>query len=266
MRSNRALLVSGSALSILFLSASAFAQGAPPPGAPPVADPNAPPAGYPPAGYPPAQQGYPPAQPGYPPPQQGYTPQTYAAPPAPPPVPEKHGFLPIIYLGANTFQGNSGKGLGTGFRLGTILGGRVNPQFSINGELTIDVLNPTDTQPGVDETAVEVDLAFSPLFHAPIGPTAEFVVGPKLGFMGLSDSATSGGMDLGSLSGSGYVFGLNAGIFFNVSPTTELGGLLSFEGRSFSKMCSDQPGFAEDCTLPKPDAHKVLGINGAVMF
>ena len=263
MRSNRALLVSGSALSILFLSASAFAQGAPPPGAPPaVADPNAPPAGYPPAGYPPAQ-------PGYPPPQPGYTPQTYAAPAPPPPAPvEKHGFLPIIYLGVNSFQGKSGDNVGPGFRLGTILGGRITPQFSLNGELTIDVVNPKNTG-GADVTVVGVDIAFSPLFHVPLTPTgtAELVAGPKLGFMGYSSQASAGGMDLGSESDSGYVYGLNLGVFGNVTPSTAIGGLISFEGRSYSKVCGTPAGGSESCSTSNlPDADKVLGINGAVMF
>jgi hypothetical protein len=263
---------------MLLFSAAAFAQGAPPPGAPPpVADPNAPPAGYPPppAGYPPPQQGYPQAQPGYPPPQQGYPqpgyqqqgypppPSAYAAQPA---VPEKHGFLPIIYLGVNSFQGHAGDGLGPGFRIGTILGGRLTPQFSLNGELTIDVLNVNNVPSGTDVTTVEIDFALSPLFHQQLSPTAELVLGPKLGFVGGASSSSVGGQSQGDASVSGYVFGLNAGAFFSISQSTELGGLLTFEGRKYSQACFTPPGGTQDCTLPIPIADKVLGISGAILF
>jgi hypothetical protein len=278
MRSHR-ILLSAVALSAL-ISATALAQGAPPPAAPPPADQPAqaaPPPGYPPAqqvdpqqqpGYP--QQGYPqqgyPQQQGYPPPPQGYLAPAAAAPPPPAPV-GRHGFLPIIYIGANSFQGKTGDGLGVGFRLGTILGGRLNEQFSINGELTIDVLNPSNVPSGEDLTVVEVDLALSPLFHAPVGMNGEFVVGPKLGFMGGSSQDMVGGVSQGEGSATGYVYGINAGMFFNVSQTTALGGLLSFQGRSYSKVCFTPPGGSQSCSSTGlPDADKVLGISGAVTF
>jgi hypothetical protein len=260
MRRDR-LLLAGSALTIL-ISTAAVAQTAPPPAPGPADQPAqaAPPPGYqqqPPPGY--APQGYPP------PPPQGYPPpQTYMAPPPPPP-PGKHGFLPILYLGVNSFQGKTGDNMGPGFRLGTILGGRITDQISLNGEMTIDFLN-LNNDGGADITVVEVDLAFSPLFHQPVGSSAEFVIGPKLGFMALSESASSGGQDLGSGTGSGYVLGLNAGLFAAVSPSTSIGGLLSFESRSFSKLCSTEPGFAEQCQTSGLDSDKVLGITGAVMF
>jgi hypothetical protein len=277
MRSNRALLVSGFALSILLLSASAFAQGAPPPGAPPPADPNAPPPGYPPppAGYPPAQPGYPAAQPGYPaaqpgypPPPPGYVPQTYAAPAPPPAAPGRHGFLPIVYLGVNSFQGTTGQNTGPGFRIGTILGGRINPMFSINGELTIDVINPKNLAPGVSVTAAAVDIAASPLFHLPLGATgaAELVLGPKLGFW-VDSGTVSGSLNDGTGSDSGFLFGLNAGLFGYITPSTAIGGLLSFEGRSYSSSCFTPSGSTQTCQSTNlPDSDKVLGINGAVMF
>ncbi|HVU52961.1 MAG TPA: hypothetical protein VHL80_19900 [Polyangia bacterium] len=264
------------------LSTAALAQGAPPPGAPPPGappDPNAaPPAGYPPPpagypqaqpGYPQAQPGYPPPQPGYPPPQPGYVPQTYAAPPGPPPAAEKHGFLPILYIGVNSFQGKAGDGVGPGFRLGAILGGRINPQISINGEITIDVLNVSSSnlQAGESVTAAEVDLAFSPLYHLQLGPTGEFVVGPKLGFVGGSSTDTQDGVKQFDGSVSGFVFGLNAGMLFSVSPSTEIGALLSFQGRKYTNQCVTPAGGAQACSSDNlPDADKVLGFSGAITF
>src|SRR5215468_9494380 len=112
------------AVSVVAIEAFAVAQTSPPP-----TDYQQPPPGYQP---PPGQQ----PPPGYqqqPPPPQAYG---YNQPPpayAPPPPPGKHGFLALPYLGLESHQGNSGQDLGTGFILGTLLGGRLNPQFSING-------------------------------------------------------------------------------------------------------------------------------------
>jgi hypothetical protein len=173
----------------------------------------------------------------------------------------------MIFLGVNSFQGSNNSDLGPGFRIGTILGGRLNNQFSLNGEFTIDGQNIKNLPSGTDVTSVEVDLAFSPLFHLHQG-SMEIVLGPKLGFMGAAASTTSGGVNAGSANGSGYVLGANAGIFGAVTPSTSIGGLISFASRPFSKVCSTQPGFSETC-LPSnqlPDADKVLGITGAVLW
>src|SRR4051812_49701208 len=211
------------AFSTAALEALAVAQTPPPP-----TDPNAPPPGYqapppgcqqqPPPGYdqqqpPPGYQQQPP--PGYqqqqPPPgyyQQQPPPGYYQQPPTayqqppgayapPPPPPGKHGFLALLYTGFETHTGSTGQGLGPGFIIGGILGGRVNPQFSINGELRFDVLNPKNVNPGYDVTALELDLAVSPLFHVPFGK-GEFVVGPKLGIFAAANDIKYGGASYGT--------------------------------------------------------------------
>jgi hypothetical protein len=289
------MLLAGSVLSLI-VSATAFAQGAPPPAAPQPAPPpdGAAPAqpGYPPAqpGYPAAQPGYPAAQPGYPAPQPGYPapppgypapppgypPPGYAAPPpgypppayqvAPPPPPGKSGFLAMLYLGVNSFEGSSNNDLGPGFRIGTILGGRLNGQISLNGELTIDAENVKNLPTGTDVTAVEVDIAFSPLLHFHQG-SMEIVVGPKLGVMAEAVQTTTGGVNAGSGNASGYVFGLNAGVFGALTPSTSIGGLVSFVSRPYSQVCATVPGFSEVCSTSQlPSADKVLGITGAVLW
>jgi hypothetical protein len=116
-------------------------------------------------------------------------------------------------------------------------------------------------------SVVAVDIALSPLFHLPLGTgSVALVIGPKLGFWALSESDSAGGQTA-SATANGYVFGANAGVFGNVTPSTAIGGLLSFQGRSWSKACATAPGSSENCTTSGlPDADKVLGINGAVMF
>jgi hypothetical protein len=273
------MLVAGSALSLL-ISTAAFAQGAPPPAPPADSSQAAPPAGYPQQaqpgypqqgypqqpGYP--QQGYPQQQPGYPPPppgyypqQPGYAPQAYSATPAPQ---GKHGFLPIIYLGVNSFIGDNNKDLGPGFRLGTILGGRLSEQFSINGELTIDGQNVENVSAPASVTSVEVAITLSPLFHVQQG-ALEFVLGPKLGFAGGSADIDDGLGDKTSVSASGYAFGANAGLFGAVSSSVSLGGMLSFEGRKFTKSCQTTLG-VETCQEGGIPVDKVLGFAAAVLF
>ena len=239
--------------------------GYPPPGYP--QQPGYPPTGYPPPGYP-QQPGYPPPgysqQPGYPPPGYAYPPSYYARP-APPPPGHKHGFLAMVFLGVNSLQGSTGNGEDVGFRIGTIMGGRVNESFSINGELTLDVLNPKGVPAGVDVTEVEADLALSPLFHVQLN-NVELVVGPKLGFMGYSEQTNDTGLST-SASGSGYVYGLNAGVFASISRSTSIGGLISLAARKFTNVCQTDDTGTQTCSSSNlPGADKVLGLTGAILF
>ena len=202
------------AFSTAALEALAVAQTTPPP-----TDPNAPPPGYqaPPPGYqqqpPPGYQQQPPPgyqqqpPPGYqqqPPPgyyQQQPPPGYYQQPPtayqpppgayAPPPPPPgqarlSRAPLPRARIAPGRQPATVSARASSSAR---ILGGRVNPQFSINGEFRIDVLNPKNVPSGVDVTVVEVDFAVSPLFHVPF-PNGEFVLGPKLGFFGAAGSTS----------------------------------------------------------------------------
>jgi len=265
---------------------------------PPAGQQQPPPAGYPPqdqqppAGYPQQQPGYPPPQQGYPPPQQGYPPPQgypqqqpgyapppgyppgyqpppgYAQPPgyAPPPPPQRSGFLALPYIGFESHLGDTGTGLGAGFVLGALLGGRLNPQFSLNGEISIDVVNLKDQAPGDEVSWVEVDLAFSPLFHAPLSSTAEFVVGPKLGLAILGQESRYYGVTTDEITRTGLAAGFNSGIFFAVSPNTSLGGMLTFTIRDASQECTKTPGVAEQCYDINVPAEKVLGFNFGALF
>ena len=173
--------------------------------------------------------------------------------------------MALPFLGLNSYQGKTGDGLGVGLRLGTLLGGRVSNVFSVNGELMIDVVNPENVQSGTDVTIVEGVLALSPLLHVPAG-TTEVVLGPKLGiWRGTAQQTMSGVTD--TFSASGYVIGLNAGIFGAVSSSMSVGGLLSFDIRTIHQRCSTFSGFSEACTTNGTGpAEKVLGFNAALLF
>src|SRR5262245_15066346 len=265
-------------VSVVALQSLAVAQTSPPP-----PDYQQPPPGYqqPPPGYqqpPPGYQQQPPPgyqqqpPPGYQqPPPAGYPPpQAYGSSPPPgyaaPPPQGKHGFLALPYIGIESHQGDSGEALNTGFILGALLGGRINPQFSINGELRFDVLNPKGSPPaGTDETALEFDLAFSPLFHAPLG-AGEFVIGPKLGAFAAADTPTYGGTEVQPIGASGYVVGFNTGAFFDVSPGVALGGMISFSIRDATKVCLKYGGVEQCDSTTNYDAEKVLGFHAGALF
>ena len=225
---------------------------------------------YPQQGYP-QQQTYPQAQsyppqgnpppPGYYAPQPAYSQPTYAPPPRyaePAGPPYRVGFLWMPYLGVNVPTGKGSDGYGPGLRLGGLFGFNLPPFLSLNGELTIDILNP-DTS-GVDVTEVMVDFTFSPLFHFRI-PQVEFVVGPKFGYFAYDLSYSANGSASTDESGSGYAYGFNAGVFVPLGRIA-IGGLFNFTGRHFNSYCAESTCF--DVTGGS-DA-KILGFSGALLY
>ena len=174
--------------------------------------------------------------------------------------------LAMPFIGVESHQGNTGLGLNPGFVIGGILGGRIGPAFSINGEFRIDVLNPKNTGSGVDETAVEVDFALSPFFHMPF-PNGEFLIGPKLGFFGAADQFSYGGVDGDKTTASGLVYGFNSGVFFDVGPRAALGGMLTFAVRDATSVCYTPAGGSESCnSTGNYNSEKVLGFQFAALF
>jgi hypothetical protein len=260
--------------SVVALEALAVAQTNPPPQDYQQPPPGyAPPPGYqaPPPGYqqqpPPGYQQQPP--PGYqqPPPPQAYG---YGQQPgyAPPPPPGKHGFLALPYIGIASHQEANSSDLGPGFMIGAILGGRLNPMISLNGELRVDALNVKTSQlpSGTDVSAFEVDIAFSPLFHVPF-PQGEFVVGPKLGLFVGAQTVSYGGSEVETDSASGLMGGVNAGVFFDVGPKLAIGGLVSFTVRDIGSTCSTPTGGSQTCNdSPGLPSEKVLGFHGGILF
>jgi hypothetical protein len=171
----------------------------------------------------------------------------------------------LLYTGFVTHTGTTGENFGPGFMLGGILGGRLNPQFSINGELRFDILNPKNVNAGYDVTALELDLALSPLFHVPF-QNGEFIVGPKLGIFAQAVDVAYGGQSVGTESLSGYVAGINSGVFFDVSRSVAIGGMLSLSVRDPRRYCETPTGGSESCVDVTGDSEKVIGFHGGVLF
>jgi hypothetical protein len=168
------------------------------------------------------------------------------------------------YLGANIPVGDAGDSFDPGFRIGTILGGHVMPEVSLNGELAIDIMNPKNVPSGMSVTEVIVDVVFSPLFHFGTDQIEGFV-GPRLGTFAMSASVSYQGTSMdGSVRGLAY--GFNLGVAIPVGDMA-IGGLLSYTGRHATKVCSTISGEPEICdSSPSGDDLKTLSIVGTLLF
>jgi hypothetical protein len=219
---------------------AAHAQDSVPPGEPsatPVADPNAPPPGAYPA----------------PPPGGAMPAVQQSGPPAYKP------FLLLPFIGVQSIQ-NDNSGTGPGLRVGGIIGARLSDQFSFNGELLFDLENISNVPPGASESAYFVQFAAAPLFHLQASPTAEIVMGPKLGLFVEHASLSGYGLDV-SGNAEGLLVGVNLGAFFRISDALSLGGLINFDYMR-QEWCSNEQG---DCTT-SDDGLKVISFTGAAQF
>src|SRR5262249_39981198 len=142
------------------------------------------------------------------------------------------GFLALPYLGLHSYRNDSASGLDAGLRLGGLLGGGVNPMFSINWGITLGKSKPKNNSSRGDFNQKVDAVTFSPLFHIAATERVDFVAGPKLGFFSI-DTTQSAGMGMTAMGTvSGTVAGLNAGVFFAVSGGSALGVLASAELKS----------------------------------
>jgi hypothetical protein len=202
-----------------------------------AADPNAPPPGAypapPPGGAMPAVQ------------------QSGAAPYKP--------FLLMPFIGLQSDQ-NDNSNTGLGLRVGALLGSRISEQFSFNGELVFDWENLNDIPPGVSASAYFIQFAAAPLFHVQVSPTAEIVLGPKLGLFFAHVSESEGAAAF-SGSSEGLLLGANLGAFFRVADSLSLGGLINFDYMR-AEWCTTDQG---DCTV-SDDGLKVISFAGAAQF
>jgi hypothetical protein len=254
----------------------------PPPGYPPpgYAPPGyAPPPGYPPPGYyapsyPPP--GYPPGYPsptGYPPPA-GYPPPGYPAPGAypgvyarpPPPPGSSRVFQLLPYIGAHSFRGDGGAILGPGLRVGGLVGFRLGDHFSINGELTIDLLDATRLPAGDRYGEQDFTFGVSPLASVSAGPV-ELALGPKLGFWTADYNQASLARGNGGGSYLGYDLGANGAAFGRVGRKLWLGALASFDLRIYGRKCYTPLYGIEHCTtIDLPSTDKGVSLSAVLMF
>jgi hypothetical protein len=181
--------------------------------------------------------------------------------------PPRRFFLATPYLGISSFLGETAD-IGrraVGARAGAILGFRLHHAFSLNGELSVDVLNFRDVPSGQKMSGGAFALSASPLFHL-FAPTVELVFGPRVGVWGEGISRKVNGVET-TFSANGFLLGLNAGLFFPVRRCLSVGGLMTLDSRRFSRTCTKNAGGSDDCSednLPKSLTN--LTFNFAMMF
>jgi hypothetical protein len=174
-----------------------------------------------------------------------------AATNAPPPEIRGHGLVFIPNLGLNLPVGTLDRSYSAGLRVGALVGWHLSPRVSINGELTLDLMDADKDSSFVAAHEYYLDFALSPLFHFRSGA---IVVGPQLGWFVNSRSQDAGtgrealftggsrsgsglfGPDAATVAvhtGQGLVLGINAGGFV---PTRKvaIGLLAGFTFRRFA--------------------------------
>lgn len=217
-----------------------------------------PPPGYPPPPY------YPPP-PGYPPPAYGQAP--VAAPPAEPyrairqARPRSLFFQIVPYLGLHSYHGQNTANVGPGLHAGVLAGVRAGELVWIDVELTLDAIELRRLPEHDSYSEADFTANASPLFSIPAGKVT-LEVGPKLGlWKGLyNQSSVSRGSGAGAYWG--YDFGANVAAFTQVSRKLSLGGLASFDLRTYKNSCFDPSDGLEGCSrLELPEADKVVALS-----
>lgn len=215
---------------------------------------------------PPQQPAYapPPQQPAYAPPAGYSAPPSYGYPPPPPAPPAaRSGFQAVPFIGFHNYAGDGGEFTGPGLRIGTLLGGRLNENWSLNGELLFDFTNWNHAA-YVNTSERWWDLAFSPLIHLPLGKL-EVVVGPKLGFSrGSGKRYPDVQVGENDQTLSAIVFGLNAGLFVPVGGGAMIGGLLNVQSRAVTEYCARYQGI-ETCSQPD-ESLNVIALSVAALL
>src|SRR5438270_1296868 len=148
----------------------------------------------------------------------------------------KGGAEAIPFLGMNSVEGNAGKGYGVGFRFGSLFGGRFAKNWSVNGEIVLDVLN-TNSTPGLDTSGWNGDLAVAPLYHCPL-PQVELVAGPSVGTFFQLGRAKNSFMSE-TIWSYGWTIGANVGAFVPLHDRKSLGLLFNFILHEPLKGCTD---------------------------
>jgi len=173
----------------------------------------------------------------------------------------KDGAQAIPFLGMNSIAGNAGKGYGVGFRFGSLLGFRFAQNWSVSGELVLDVLN-TDSVPGLDTSGWNGDFAVAPLYHYPL-PQVELVAGPTAGMFfrlgRIKDSLMSE-----TTWAYGWTIGANSGAFVPLHDRKAIGVLFNLILHEPLKSCFDVG--TEMCRTSGLSSETMIGFSLAALL
>jgi hypothetical protein len=173
----------------------------------------------------------------------------------------KDGAEAIPFLGMNSIAGDAGKGYGVGFRFGSLFGFRFAQNWSVSGELVLDVLN-TNSTPGQDTSGWNSDVAVAPLYHYPLAQV-ELVAGPTVGtFLQLGRLKTS--LMSETIWSYGWTIGANAGAFVPLHDRKALGVLFNFILHEPLKACADFG--TQVCATSGLPSVKMIGLSLAALL
>ncbi len=167
----------------------------------------------------------------------------------------------IPFLGMNSIAGEAGKGYGVGFRFGSLLGVRFAQNWSVSGELVLDVLSPNSI-PGLDTSGWNGDVAVAPLYHYPLAQV-ELVAGPTVGTFLQLGRATNSLMSATTWA-YGWTIGANAGAFVPLHNRKALGVLFNFILHEPLKSCFDAG--REVCATSGLPSVKMIGFSLAALL
>ena len=167
--------------------------------------------------------------------------------------PRRHVVLIMPYAGTHSPVGDAGKRYDLGFHTGTLVGGRLGENWSLNGDATFDWLNPSNSGAAASVTDILLTIALAPLFHLPLD-RMQLVVGPEIGWYvedaegDVIDPLDPSGKTHVTASSHGYLFGAQAGLLFNLGSAVKLGGLVGFSYRRATQACAQISNESESCT------------------
>jgi hypothetical protein len=165
------------------------------------------------------------------------------------PTPKRPTILFMPYFGFSRPVGDRWAGFNSSPRLGAVLGWHVTERLSLNGECDIDYVRPDYTRITTDPPRPEdrpsfwggfwhpprhyIDLTFSPLVSLRDG---QIRLGPKVGW-----STSRGSFEGTPATGTGLLFGFNAGLFLPYHGVS-VGGLLTGSFRVFTSTTEPSGG------------------------
>jgi hypothetical protein len=167
-------------------------------------------------------------------------------------TPARAGRFVLAYLGPSfPLKTNSHQtAYMPGLRLGGLLGFYLGSHVSINGEISMDALEPSASGSTAEPLA---GFAFSPLIHFG-SPGMEFAVGPRVGYFWSSLYSRDS-------TENGLLYGLNAGIFFLPVSGVSFGGLVSLTGHHAQEVCPEH----QACEKRSGDTPFVLSFTVAII-
>ena len=145
-----------------------------------------------------------------------------------------------------------------------VLGGRLNPSSRSTARFESTCSTSKTWRPAYRRHGRRASTSRSARCSTSGSNTAEFVARTEAGFFGRRRRPARRHVPGIRLSASGLAAGFNTGMFFAVSPSTSLGGMLSSTVRDASTACYQAPGYTEVCIDRRLHRiEKVLGFNAA---